>query len=123
VSAVIRPGNPRRAFRLACDRDVPAMSQHVWDELVEVLHRPRLARFVNADQREAVLASLGSVAVWFETTHRIHECRDEKDNKYLELALAADAAIIISSDDDLLVLNPWRDIRIMRPLDYLALAE
>jgi uncharacterized protein len=99
------------------------MSQQVWDELVEVLHRPRLARFVNADQREAVLALLRSVAVWFETADRIHECRDQKDNKYLELALAADAEIIISSDDDLLVLNPWRGIRIMRPADYLALAE
>jgi predicted nucleic acid-binding protein len=43
-----------------------------------------------------------------------------KDNKYLELALAAGAEIIVSSDDDLLVLHPWRGKRILRPADYLA---
>jgi predicted nucleic acid-binding protein len=45
---VIRSGIPRRALRLACDQDVLAMSQPVWDELIEVLHRPRLARFIDA---------------------------------------------------------------------------
>jgi len=41
------------------------MSQSVWDELVGVLHRPRLARFVDAAQREVVLELLRSVYVWF----------------------------------------------------------
>jgi predicted nucleic acid-binding protein len=31
-----------------------------------------------------------------------------KDNKYLELALTASASIIVSSDEDLLVLDPCR---------------
>jgi hypothetical protein len=34
-------------------------------------------------------------------------CHDAKDNKYLELAVAATGDVIISSDEDLLVLNPW----------------
>jgi predicted nucleic acid-binding protein len=38
----------------------------------------------------------------------------------LELAFAAGAETIISSDDDLLVLHPWRGVRILRPADYLA---
>jgi hypothetical protein len=120
VGAVIRAGIPRQALRLACDRDVPAMSQPVWDELVEVLHRPRLARFVAAEQREAVLELLRSVAVWFEPQQRVRDCRDAKDDKYLELALAADASTVVSSDEDLLVLHPWRGVRIVRPSDHLA---
>jgi len=40
---------------------------------------------------------------------------------YLELALAAGAETTVSSDDDLLVLHPWRGVRILRPADYLAL--
>ena len=52
---------------------------------------------------------------------RVTDCRDPKDNKYLELALAAGAETIVSSDDDLLVLDPWRGVRIMRPTDYLDL--
>jgi predicted nucleic acid-binding protein len=40
----------------------------------------------------------------------------------LELAAAAGAEIIVSSDEDLLVLDPWRGIRIVRPAIYLGLA-
>ena len=48
------------------------------------------------------------------------DCRDPTDNKYLELALAAQAATIVSSDQDLLAVHPWRGILIQRPADYLA---
>jgi uncharacterized protein len=95
------------------------MSHPVWNELVEVLHRPRLARFVDAGQREAVLTLLRSVYVWFEPRQRVKDCRDAKDDKYLELALAADASTIVSSNDDLLVMHPWRGIRIVLPAQYL----
>jgi predicted nucleic acid-binding protein len=41
-------------------------------------------------------------------------------SKYLELALAASAGIIVSSDADLLDLDPWRGIRILKPAELLA---
>jgi uncharacterized protein len=96
------------------------MSQPVWDEVLNVLHRPRLARFIEPEQRDAVLDLMRSVYVWFHPQRQIAECRDAKDNKYLELALEADASIIVSSDDDLLVMNPWRGIRIMLPAAYVS---
>jgi uncharacterized protein len=105
---------------MACEQDTLAMSQPVWNELVAVLHRPRLARFVDPGQRDAVLDLLRSVCVWFEPQQRIRDCRDAKDNKYLELALSAIAATIVSSDDDLLVMHPWRGVRIARPAEYLS---
>jgi uncharacterized protein len=52
---------------------------------------------------------------------RVTDCRDPKDDKYLELALAAGAETIVSSDDDLPVLDPWRSVRILNPAGYLAL--
>jgi predicted nucleic acid-binding protein len=48
----------------------------------------------------------------------VSDCRDAKDNKYLELALAAGASAIITGDGDLLALDPWRGIRIVTPADY-----
>ena len=97
------------------------MSQPVWAEQVEVLHRPRVARFVDAGQREAVLTLLRLVYVWFEPRRqRVRDCRDAKGDKYLELAVAADASTIVSSDDDLLVMHPWRGIRIVWPAEYLG---
>jgi predicted nucleic acid-binding protein len=46
-------------------------------------------------------------------------CRDPDDNKYLELAEAAGAAVLVSSDNDLLVLHPWRGVRILRPAEFM----
>jgi hypothetical protein len=42
-----------------------ALSDPVRDEIVDVLHRPKLARFINAAAREDILASLFQAAQWF----------------------------------------------------------
>jgi predicted nucleic acid-binding protein len=42
------------------------------------------------------------------------------DDMYLELALAAGAKPIMSSDAELLVLDPWRSVRVLSPSAYLA---
>ena len=64
---------------------------------------------------------LQHAAIWFDPAVRITDCRDPKDDKYLELALAAGAETIVSSDNDLLVLHPWCGVRILNPAGYLAL--
>jgi hypothetical protein len=75
--------------------------------------------FHTKSQRDYVLQVLRNEAVWFE---RVTGCLGPKDDKYLELALAADAEIIVSSDDDLLMLHPWRGVRILRPAGHLTLS-
>ncbi len=81
--------------------------------------RPKFASKISAERRDHVLRQLRERAAWFEPSVTVSDCRDVKDNKYLELAIAAEAGIIVSSDDDLTVLDPWRGIRILRPADYL----
>ncbi|MCE7922369.1 MAG: putative toxin-antitoxin system toxin component, PIN family [Haliscomenobacteraceae bacterium CHB4] len=49
----------------------------------------------------------------------IQACRDPKDNKYLEAAVAAQADCIISGDPDLLALHPFRNIPVLSPRDFL----
>lgn len=113
-------GVPHQAFRRARASDTLAMSQPVFDKVVDVLHRPRLARFVNATLRADLLDQLVSGSTWLEPSVTVADCRDAADNKYLELALAAGAATIVSSDQDLLALHPWRGIAILRPAAYLG---
>ena len=48
-------------------------------------------------------------------------CRDPKDDKFLEAALAGKADVIVSGDADLLVLNPFEEIPVLRPAEFLAL--
>lgn len=47
-------------------------------------------------------------------------CRDPKDNKFLEAALAGEAEAIVTGDDDLLTLHPFEGVDILRPAEFLA---
>jgi uncharacterized protein len=107
----------------ARQQDVIALSHPVFNEIKEVLRRPKFARYLTDADRREVLGLLAGAAVWVEPTVAVTDCRDPKDNIYLELAAAAQAEVVVSSDGDLLALNPWRGALIMRPADYLALPD
>jgi putative PIN family toxin of toxin-antitoxin system len=124
VSATFsRASVPAQAVDHAFRSDRVAVSEATMAELIDVLARPRLARFLDMELREALLGQLDALAVFFTPTETVADCRDAKDNKYLELALAAGAWAIVSGDADLLVLHPWRGVRILRPAEYLAEAD
>ncbi len=53
----------------------------------------------------------------------IEICRDPDDNKFLEIAIDGKADHIISGDKDLLALNPFQGIPIIKPADFIALLE
>jgi len=124
VSAALRETSvPEQALLRAEATDLFALSAEVDAEIAEVLSRPRFARAVTAARRTRIFDILRGAAVWFIPAERVTDCRDAKDNKYLELALAAGAGTIVSGDTDLLVLDPWRGVRILKPAAYLAEAE
>ena len=47
-------------------------------------------------------------------------CRDPMDAPFLALTLVAEANIVVSSDEDLLVLHPWRGVAIVTPAEFLS---
>ena len=49
----------------------------------------------------------------------VTDCIDPKDNKFLELAEAANAEVIIASDTHLTNLHPWREIPVLPPAAFL----
>jgi putative PIN family toxin of toxin-antitoxin system len=62
-----------------------------------------------------------AVAELVTITERVTECRDPKDNKFLELALNGRADVIVSGDHDLLTLNPFREIPIVEPATFVQI--
>lgn len=48
-----------------------------------------------------------------EPAAAVTDCPDYEDNRVLECALAAGAVLVITDDDDLLQLSPWRGIPII----------
>jgi predicted nucleic acid-binding protein len=51
----------------------------------------------------------------------ITDCRDPKDNKFLELAIDGNADYIITGDPDLLILHSYRGISIVTPSQFLSI--
>ncbi|HWB49903.1 MAG TPA: putative toxin-antitoxin system toxin component, PIN family [Stellaceae bacterium] len=89
-------------------------------EIREVAARPKFRKYLSPARVELILEILTAVAIVVEPDRIVTDCRDRKDNKYLELALAASADLIVSSDRELLTLDPWRGIRILTPAAYVA---
>jgi predicted nucleic acid-binding protein len=50
----------------------------------------------------------------------VTDCIDPKDNKFLALAEAADAELIVASDPHLTDMHPWRGIPIIPPAAFLV---
>jgi uncharacterized protein len=59
------------------------------------------------------------VAEMIEINDTIAACRDPKDDKLLELAVGGNADFLITGDKDLLVLNPFRAVKIITPREFL----
>lgn len=123
VGALLKAGSiPERALLLARSTGVVCLSSAVEQEIREVFARPKIQRYVTPDRAERILDLIIGGALRVEPTVSVTDCRDVKDNKYLELALAAGAATIVTSDADLLVLNPWRGVAVITPAEYVQFA-
>lgn len=98
------------------------VSASVEAEYREVLSRPKFDRFVTLERRLHILDIVLLAAERAEPIDAIAECPDPKDNKYLELAVAGGAAVIVTGDArHLLAMDPWRGIRIVGPAAFLGL--
>ena len=95
------------------------LSLEVIEELYDVLGRPAFDRYIDEDDRIRFLNLLVKESTLVEITEKIKECRDPKDDKFLELAVNGKADFIISGDGDLQVLHPFRKISIVSPRDFL----
>jgi uncharacterized protein len=98
-----------------------ATSIPCFDELKDVIFRPKFKKYINTDEAISFLEFYKNNAHFFEITHSVTDCRDPKDNKFLDLALSASANLIVSGDGDLLDLSPYRSIPILTPAQFLEI--
>jgi putative PIN family toxin of toxin-antitoxin system len=120
VSALlISDSVPNKAFAMALEEGTLLLSFSVLSELYAVLTRPHFRRYVDEEDTRNFVAALTREAEWLEVVQEIKACRDPKDDKFLELAVAGRATHIISGDSDLLALTPFRGIEIVSPSAFL----
>ena len=125
VSAALKTDSvPERALLRALSQgNRLLLSREVENEYREVIFRPKFDRYVSVARRQRILDLVVVAAERVEPTATVQECRDPKDDRYLSLAAAGKADVIISSDvHHLLSMHPWRGIQILSPAAFLALS-
>jgi len=126
VGAALKPYSvPHRALLLAFARCDVCASVQTWLELERVMQHRRFDRYLARGIRLEFAAMLRQSMQFFAVTPADEaalqpRCRDASDNKFLALAQVCQADVLVSSDDDLLVLNPWRGVPVLRPAEFLA---
>jgi putative PIN family toxin of toxin-antitoxin system len=111
---------PAQAVFAGLDAGEILLSETLVNEIDEILQRTKFEPYVSAEQREEFLIALVQSGTLVEITETITACRDPKDNHILELAVSGRAQVVVTGDSDLLVLNPFQDIQILTPRDFLS---
>lgn len=125
VSAALRPDSiPYQALHSALRYCDVCASKETLAELKKVMGRAKFRPYLSDELRREFVVMIEShlrlYTVRDEECFADHPaCRDPKDNKFLALAFAAEADAIVSSDEDLLVLDPWGEVRILRAGEFL----
>jgi putative PIN family toxin of toxin-antitoxin system len=124
VSGLVWGGPPRHLLDLARRGTLTLYtSAALLDELRDVLSREKFAARLAARNRTPNGIARGYVAlarsVAAPTIPRTVPA-DADDDAVLACALAAHADLIVTGDRDLLILNPFRAIAILKPADALA---
>jgi uncharacterized protein len=110
---------PGQAVRKAITEDLILMSEDSLYELADVLSRKKFDRYLRVEDREEFVRLVLRVAEMVPIVTAVHECRDESDNRILEVVVNGDAALIVSGDQDLLTLNSFRSIPVLKPGEYV----
>lgn len=129
VGAALKMGSvPHRAVLQALARCDVCASVQTLLELEQVMQRDKFDRYLSRELRLKFVAVLRQAMHFFAVVQADEEDlqpprRDPKDNKFLALAQVCHADAMVSSDDDLLVLNPWRGIPVLSPAAFLTLVD
>ena len=119
-AAIFRESTPGIALIAALSQGSILLSQATAREVKDVLARPKFDRYIASETRNRFLAALLRDATFLEPEESIQACRDPKDDKFLEIAVAGQAMYMITGDEDLLVLDPFRGIRIVTASEFVA---
>lgn len=126
VSAVLRQNSiPREVLIKALSEGELCASLATLAELEEVIARDKFDRYLDLAARLKFVDTYRDKVRLFQVSEDDEAaldipCRDPRDNKFLALSLAYRADVLVSSDDDLLTLNPYGDILVLTPKAYLA---
>lgn len=122
VSATITPSGALGPILILIDNGtlVPVVTQHLVDEVVDVLGRPKLTKYVKPGAGAAFAEQMGRLGEWHaDIAQPPAVTRDPKDDYLVALALAARAEALTTGDDD---LHAAKDlgVEVLKPRELLT---
>jgi uncharacterized protein len=124
ISAALSPkGTAYQAFSQAIQEFTIIQSEETYQEIAERIYKSKFDKYLSDENRELFLNLIQSKSKFIKTTSQIMICRDPDDNKFLELAIDANAKFLITGDKDLLILKSQAEYQqlIISPRDFIEL--
>ena len=109
----------QQVFDQVTESQILLMFDSTFVEIYQTFIRSKFDKYVSLEKRLNFIGSLRQKAEIVNVTETINISRDAKDNKFLELAVSGKADLIITGDQDLLVLNPFENIEIITVNEFL----
>lgn len=110
---------PAQAFSKGLQTGLILMSDDTLMELTEVLSRDKFDKYISLEDRKQSIRMLGRIIETVSIIRAVRECRDPKDDKFLELAVNGEADLLITSDSDLLGMKEFHGTRIITAKDFI----
>jgi len=125
-AALSQSGAPARLVAHVLAHALPVFCDATFEELHSRLWKAKFDRYLTIEARNRALDTVLAAARWVEIpAERLAQsyCRDPNDDVFIHVALTANAAWLITGDDDLLAAPPVPQLRIVSPKQALMLPE
>jgi putative PIN family toxin of toxin-antitoxin system len=119
-SVLIKKSSSDAALKKARSLGSLLFSEATFQELQITLSRSKFDKYVSLQVRSEFIFRLRLESELVEILERVDLCRDEKDNKFLEVAINGKADYLITGDNDLFVLRSFQDVKIITINEFLC---
>lgn len=120
-AALVKNSATENSLKKALEFGLLAFSKQTLNELIEILKRPKIEKYLKESERKEFLETITSVSKFFIPINHFEICRDPKDNIFLDLIFESRADYLITGDQDLLVLDSFETAKIISPSDFSAM--
>lgn len=123
ISAVLFPNSlPAKAVDEAMNYWEIIVSESTLNEFLEVISRKKFDKYFvdRPNGKQIFIENFMQSSVIVEPTETITDCKDPKDNQFLEIAISANARILVTGDHkDLITMNSYRGLEILTAREFL----
>jgi uncharacterized protein len=124
ISGLLFGGNPQKIIALGKEKQITiCCSTPLINEIIDTLNYPKLEKrllkleITPSKLLETIYSYIEIVPI--KEIEPVANLRDSDDLKILATAVSSKAIVIVSGDNDLLVLQKYQDISIMTTVEFL----